>query len=404
MSDARTFVIVGGGLAGARAAEALRSEGFEGRVVLFGDEPMRPYERPPLSKDLLRGESDFDAAAVHEVSFYEQHAIELRTGTKVAAIEPSASAVVTSAEERIRFDALLLATGSAPRRLEVPGAELEGIRYLRTLADAETLRPELSPGRRVAVIGSGWIGAEVAACAQQLGASVALIGRTGTPLEHVLGPEVGAVYRDLHASHGVELHMHSEVATIVGSERVDAVQLTDGSTIEADLVVAGLGATPRIELASMAELAIDDGVIVDRFLRAGSSNIYAAGDIANVPYPDGKRIRLEHWSAALHQGPVAARNMLGAEEPYTEQPYFFSDQWDLGMEYRGHATGWDRVAFRGDPASNEFLAFWLKDSRVLAGMNANIWDQGDQIAALVGRTVDRARLEDPDVSLEELAE
>jgi 3-phenylpropionate/trans-cinnamate dioxygenase ferredoxin reductase subunit len=406
MASNRTFVIVGASLAGAKAAETLRTEGFDGRVVLIGDEAVRPYERPPLSKDYLRGEKGFDSAAVHDEGFYDANAIELRTSTVVTALDTDRSEVTLASGERIRHDQLLLATGTSPRRLSTPGAELSGVHYLRQLVDADALRQVLTASRRVVVIGAGWIGSEVAASARQLGAEVTMIDPGSVPLERVLGPEVGAVYRDLHAEHGVEMHFGVAVESIRGTTAVEEVRLTNGTVLSAEVVVVGIGVTPRIELAQAAGLAIENGIAVDGHLATSAPGVYAAGDVANAFHPlYGTRVRLEHWSAAVNQGPTAAMNMLGEPTAYDKVPYFFSDQFDLGMEYRGWAPVWDEVVFRGDPATRQFIAFWLRDSRVVAAMNANTWDAGDALEALI-RTrhpVDHARLIDPDVDLASLA-
>lgn len=398
----QTFVIVGASLAGAKAAETLRAEGFDGRVVLIGDEARRPYERPPLSKEYMRGEKDFDAAAVHPAGFYDEHDIELRTSSLVTAIDPTGRSVTLSSGEQIAYDRLLLATGATPRRLSVPGADLEGVHYLRSVEDADQLRQAIGPSVQVVVIGAGWIGAEVAASARQVGAGVAMVELAAVPLERVLGPEVGAVYRDLHQSHGVDLHFGVGVEAIVGSQTVEAVRLSDGTVLAATAVVVGVGVTPRVELAEAAGLTVNNGVVVDDYLQASAPGIFAAGDVANAFHPRyGTRIRLEHWSAALNQGPAAARAMLGHQVSYDRIPYFFSDQYDLGMEYRGWAPDFDQVVFRGDPAAGEFLCFWLRHGRVAAAMNANVWDAGDAIETLLqtDRPIDPARLADPDAEL-----
>jgi 3-phenylpropionate/trans-cinnamate dioxygenase ferredoxin reductase subunit len=398
----QTFVIVGASLAGAKAAEALRTEGFDGRVVLIGDEARRPYERPPLSKEYLRAEKDFDAIAVHPAGFYDEHDIELHTSTVVSAIDPTNRSVTLSSGEQIAYDRLLLATGATPRRLSVPGADLEGVHYLRSVEDADTLRRALTPSAQVVVIGAGWIGAEVAASARQVRAGVAMVELAAVPLERVLGPEVGAVYRDLHRNHGVDLHFGVGVEAIVGSQTVEAVRLSDGTVLAATAVVVGVGVTPRVELAEAAGLTVNNGVVVDDYLQASAPGIFAAGDVANAFHPRyGTRIRLEHWSAALNQGPAAARAMLGQQVSYDRIPYFFSDQYDLGMEYRGWAPDFDQVVFRGDPAAGEFLCFWLRHGRVAAAMNANVWDAGDAIETLLqtDRPIDPARLADPDAEL-----
>ena len=402
----QTFVIVGASLAGAKAAETLRAEGFDGRVVLIGDEALRPYERPPLSKEYLRGDKDFDAAAVHPAGFYDEHDIDLRTSTTVTAIGPAERSATLASGEQIAFDRLLLATGALPRRLSVPGADLPGVLYLRSVEDADTLRQAIGPRGQVVVIGAGWIGAEVAASARQLGAAVAMVELAAVPLERVLGPEVGAIYRDLHLGHGVDLHLGVGAESFIGSTVVEAVRLSDGTVLPATRVVVGVGVAPRAELAEAAGLAVDNGIVVDEHLETSVPGIFAAGDVANAFHPRyGTRIRLEHWSAALNQGPAAARAMLGQDVVYDRTPYFFSDQYDLGMEYRGWAPGFDQVVFRGDPTSGAFLCFWLRHGKVTAAMNANVWDAGDAIEAFLraDRLVDPARLGDPEIDLTGLA-
>jgi 3-phenylpropionate/trans-cinnamate dioxygenase ferredoxin reductase component len=365
------FVIVGAGLAGAKAAETLREEGYDGRVVLLGAEEERPYERPPLSKEYLRGEAERASAAVHEPGFYAEHDIELRTGTGVTGLDVGARELELESGERLPFDRLLLATGAEPRRLRVPGAELDGVHLLRTLADSDALRERLDMGGRLVVVGAGWIGSEVAASARQRGLDVTIVAPEAVPLERVLGLEVGGVYRDLHRDHGVELRMPAGVVAFEGAGRVERVRLRDGTAIVCDTVVAGVGATPRTGLAEAAGLAVENGVLVDGRLESSVPGIFAAGDVANHLHPALGRLRVEHWDNALHQGPAAARAMLGSVEPYARTPYFFSDQYDVGMEYSGHPAGWDCVVLRGDPASFEFNAFWLAGDRVLAEMGVN---------------------------------
>jgi 3-phenylpropionate/trans-cinnamate dioxygenase ferredoxin reductase subunit len=400
----RTFVIVGASLTGAKAAETLRDEGFDGRVVLLGEEHERPYERPALSKDYLRGEADAKPH-VHDEAFYAEKEIELRTDTRVEAIDPHAGSVALAGGETIAFDRLLLATGAAPRRLPLPGADLDGVLYLRTIGDSEAIRARLERGARVVTIGAGWIGSEVAASARQLGCEVTLVDMAELPLERVLGPELGRVYRDIHADHGVRFVGGAAIEAIEGDDSVSALRLADGRRIDADVVIVGVGVEPRVELARAAGLELDNGIVVDDQLRTSAAGVYAAGDVANASHPlYGGRIRVEHWANALNQGPAAARSMLGKDEHYDRIPYFFSDQYDVGMEYSGYATSWDEVAYRGDPETREFIAFWLSDGRVVAGMNVNVWDVNDKIEALVRarRPVDRARLTDPDAPLDEL--
>jgi 3-phenylpropionate/trans-cinnamate dioxygenase ferredoxin reductase component len=406
MSNTSSFVIVGAGLAGAKAAETLRAEGFDGRLLLLGEEAERPYERPPLSKAYLRGETDRDSLYVHQAGFYAAHDIELRPSTRVRSIDPAARELELASGERIGYQRLLLATGAAPRRLPLPGAELDGVRYLRTRSDADTLAAAVARAEHVVVVGTGWIGSEAAASIRQLGRDVTLIGPDTAPLAQVLGPEVAGVYRDLHADHGVRLVLGTRVAAVRGHGQVEAVVTDDGRTIGCDLVLVGAGAVPRTELAEAAGLPVRDGVLVNEQLEAvGAAGIYAAGDVAAAWHPRHQAyLRVEHWANALNQGPAAARNMLGVPTPYARLPYFYSDQYELSMEYSGFAAAWDRVVVRGDPATRAFIAFWLKDQRVVAGMNANIWDVTEPIQTLIrgGWPVDPARLADPDIPLDQV--
>jgi 3-phenylpropionate/trans-cinnamate dioxygenase ferredoxin reductase subunit len=401
-----SIVIVGASLAGAKAAETLREEGYDGRLVLVGDEAERPYERPPLSKDYLRGESERAKAYVHEEGFYDEHAIELRTGTAAVEVDLAGRTVALEGGERVAWDRLLLAVGAEPRRLPVPGADLEGVLYLRDLADSDRLKATLAAGGRLVVVGAGWIGSEVAASARQLGLEVTLVERLAVPLENVLGATVGRIYGDLHEERGVELVTGAAVEAFEGAGRVERVRLAGGRSIDCAAAVVGIGVAPRTALAEDAGLAVDDGILVDATLQTSAPGVYAAGDVANVLHPFyGRRVRVEHWANALNQGPAAARNMLGREEPYDRIPYFFSDQYDVGMEYSGLASPTDQVVFRGDPGTREMIAFWIAEGRVAAGMNVNVWDVTDPIQALIRSRapVDLARLQDPEVPLEELA-
>ncbi|MEV4805308.1 FAD-dependent oxidoreductase [Nonomuraea sp. NPDC049421] len=395
------FVIVGGGLAAAKAAEALREEGFDGEIVLVGREPHLPYERPPLSKGYLQGSDERDKIFVHDADWYREHDVDVRTGVSVTAVDPAAHEVTLSGGERLRYDKLLLATGAQPRRLSVPGHER--VLYLRTVDDSDRLRATLAAARRVAIIGAGWIGLETAAAARAAGAEVTVVEQGQQPLLSALGPEIGAVFADLHREHGVDLRLGARLAEVTET----GVRLADGTAIDADAVLAGIGAVPDTELAAAAGLTVDNGVKVGADLRTSDPDIYAAGDVANAHHPRlGHHVRVEHWANALNQPPVAARAMLGRPAAYDEPPYFYTDQYDLGMEYLGHVPpGTDHdVVIRGDLSGREFLAFWLRDDRVIAAMNVNIWDQGDHLKALVlARTpVDRAALADPKVPLEKL--
>jgi 3-phenylpropionate/trans-cinnamate dioxygenase ferredoxin reductase component len=405
MTSDQTHIIVGASLAGAKAAETLREDGFDGRVVLIGTEDERPYERPPLSKDYLRGEVGREKVYVHDESFYSEHDIELRLGTTAIDLDTSSNELTLDDGDRLSYDRLLLATGSEPRRLTIPGAELDGVLYLRSVHDSDALRERLDGGGAVVVVGAGWIGAEVAASARQRGLEVTVIEPASVPLERVMGAEVGAIYRDIHTDHGVEMLMGTGVEAFAGDEAVERVRTSDGRVIDCDFVVVGVGVQPRTQLAAQAGLNVDNGIVVDEHLETSVPGVFAAGDVANARHRFyGERIRVEHWANALHQGPAAARNMLGQAAPFDRLPYFFSDQYDVGMEYSGFAREWDRVVFRGDPASREFVAFWISDERVVAGMNVNVWDVNDPIRRLIRErvTVDDGRLADPDVPIDQL--
>ena len=379
----QTFVIVGASLAGAKAAEALREEGFDGQVLLVGAEAERPYERPPLSKDYLRGEADAKPY-VHDENFYDQHNIDLRLGRSAVSLDTGRGEIALDDGERVRYDRLLIATGAEPRRLPIPGADLDNVLYLRTVEDSDALRQRLDQGGSAVVVGAGWIGCEVAASARQRGVDVTVVDPLEFPLERVLGPEVGAIYRDVHTDQGVRMLMGTGVESFEGSGAVERVRLSDGKTIDCDFVVVGVGVTPRVELGAQAGLTVDNGIRANQFLETSASGVFAAGDVVNADHPFfGEPVRVEHWGNALEQGPAAARNMLGRNEPYARLPYFFSDQYDVGMEYAGFARTWDRVEFLGKPESRAFIAFWVQQGRVVAGMNVNIWDVNERIQELI---------------------
>jgi 3-phenylpropionate/trans-cinnamate dioxygenase ferredoxin reductase subunit len=403
-----TFAIVGGGLAGAKAAETLRKDGFDGEIVLFAEEPEVPYERPPLSKEYLLGKAERESAFVHPAKWYGEHDVDLRTGVTVEAIDPSTHRV-TYAGGSLTYDKLLLATGASPRQIDIPGKYLEGVLYLRRLPDSDALRAAFKPGVRVVVIGAGWIGLETAAAARTAGAAVTILEPQPTPLHAAVGPEIGAKFARLHTDHGVEFRFGESAAEIHGDAagRVGSVLTSEGKVVPANVVVVGIGAAPEVELAYGAGLEVDNGVLTDAALRTSHPDIYAAGDVANSLNPLlGRRIRVEHWANALHGGPAAARSMLGQEVSYDRVPYFFSDQYDLGMECSGLSTPgtYDQVVYRGDAEGLEFIAFWLSGGKVVAGMNVNVWDVTDDIQSLIrrARPVDVSRLTNPDVPLSEV--
>jgi 3-phenylpropionate/trans-cinnamate dioxygenase ferredoxin reductase subunit len=405
MSADRTFVVVGGGLAGAKAVEQLRELGFEGRLVLFAGEAHLPYERPPLSKEYLKTGEKLDEAFVHDQQWYADHDVDVRTGTRVASIDRAAKAVVTEAGDRVGYDRLLLATGSSPRTLTIPGSTLDGVLSLRTIEDSDAIRDALQPGRRVVLIGGGWIGLEVAAAARERGAHVTVLESLALPLVRVLGPTIAQVFAELHREHEVDLRTEVSVEAIEGDGAVTGVRLASGEVVPADTVIVGIGAAPNVELAQDAGLDVDNGITCDAVGRTSDWDIFAVGDVANVEHPFlGRRVRVEHWANALNQPQVVAPAMLDEDGPDPELPYFYTDQYDLGMEYTGLADPSDDVVVRGELSSREFIAFWTRDGRVIAGMNVNVWDVTDPIKALIRSrsAIDPTRLADPSVPLETL--
>jgi 3-phenylpropionate/trans-cinnamate dioxygenase ferredoxin reductase subunit len=408
MTETSTFVIVGGGLAGAKAAEALREKDFGGHIVLLAEEDHLPYERPPLSKEFLAGKKSLPEFTVEDAGWYRDHDVDLRLGTRATGVDPAAHTVALPDDGELHYDKLLLATGSRSRHLPLPGADCSGVHYLRTVDDAEALDSALREGSSLAVVGAGWIGLEVAATARGRGVNVTVVETARLPLLTALGPEVAQVFAQLHRDHGVNLLLGSSVEEIPGTAGgASGLRLTDESTVEADAVLIAVGAEPNTGLAEHAGLDVaHGGVEVDSSLRTSNPDIFAVGDIAAAEHPlFGVRVRTEHWANALKQPAVAAAAMLGEHAEYDELPYFFTDQYDLGMEYVGHAPSYERVVFRGDVAGREFAAFWLDaDNRVLAGMNVNIWEGLDDIKDLIRlrAPADPDRLADPNVPLREL--
>ena len=401
-------VIIGGGLAGAKTAEELRERGYAGPIVLIAAETVAPYERPPLSKEFLAGAKALPDFTVHDQNWYRDNDIDLRLHTRATTVDTAAKAVALDDGTSLTYSSLVLATGSSSVHPPIDGADADGVFYLRTVDEASALVDVLGEGKRLAVIGGGWIGLEVAAGARGRGAEVTVVEAASQPLQAALGPEIGDAFADLHREHGVDLRLESKVDAItVDGGRATGLKLADGSTVAADAVLIAVGARPNIEIAEAAGLAVADrGVAVDAGLRTSADDVYAVGDIAAAEHPTLQtRVRTEHWANALNQPAVAAQNILGTAAEYSRMPYFFTDQYDLGMEYRGHSDGYSRVVTRGDVAGREFLAFWVDDDgTVLAGMNVNIWDAGDDIAALVEsrRPVDVAKLADPTVPLADL--
>jgi 3-phenylpropionate/trans-cinnamate dioxygenase ferredoxin reductase subunit len=410
MSTPESIVVIGAGLAGAKTVEELRALGFTGPITLIGEEPHAPYERPALSKEYLAGSAEFADSLVHPLEWYAENNIDLRLNTSTVAIDTTAHTVALSDGSTVNYGALVLATGATPRRAAIPGADAEGVLYLRTKDDSDAIRAVAVKGKKLAIIGGGWIGLEVASGARNAGAEVAVLELDPLPLARIVGDRAAEAFASLHRTNGVDLHTNAEVAEIlVADGHVTGVKLKDGTTIDADSVLVGIGAVPNIALAETAGLIIDaGGVAVDAQLRTSDADVFAVGDIAAQDHPVlGRRVRVEHWATALNQPKAVAATLTGTNTDYTELPYFFTDQYDLGMEYIGSIPReiQPEVVFRGDLETREFIAFYLNaDGAVLAAMAVNIWDVIDDIKALIlaGKSVNRARLEDSSVAISEL--
>ncbi|MCC6376842.1 MAG: FAD-dependent oxidoreductase [Microbacteriaceae bacterium] len=409
MSEKKQFIIVGGGLAGVSAAEELRKQGFDGGIKIVGKESHAPYIRPPLSKGYLNGSDGLDAVYVHPETWYGENSIELMTGTKVFGVNAQDKEITISGGRPLSYDKLLLATGSSPRLLTIDGAELGGVYYLRTLEDSQKLRGELAEGgRNLVLIGSGWIGMEVGATARTLGNEVTILERDPIPLANAIGDEMGTLFADYHREKGVKLRTSVMVERILGNHgKVSGVELAGGEVVPADMVLIGVGAVPNVALADDAGIITENGIVTDQAMQTSDPDIFAAGDVANAFHPlANMRLRSEHWANALNEGPAAARGMLGQNESFEDIPYFYTDQFDLGMEYSGYGpmTRGAEIVYRGDKAAREFVAFWIKDERVVAGMNVNVWDVNEQVQRLIKsqKVVDLSKLTDATVPLEEI--
>ena len=399
-------VIVGGGLAAGTVVTELREGGYDGPLAVYADEPHPPYERPPLSKDFLLDKGPLSAALVRPEDWYAAHDVDLHTSTPVTAIDP-ARHTVTAAGDDTTYSSLVLATGSRARRFAMADDSGAPVHYLRQWADSERLRESLRPGSRLAIVGGGWIGLEVASAARLHDVEVVLLEAAAQPLLAVLGEEVAALFADLHRAHGVDLHTNAKISAIRASG--GGVELdVDGDTIAADQLLVGVGAAPDVSLAEAAGLTVDNGVRTDARLRTSADGVYAAGDVANADHPVlGRPLRVEHWDTAIQHGKVVAQNLLGHETEHDALPYFFTDQYDLGMEYVGNPgpDGFDRVVVRGSTGGDDggqFTAWWLRGGTVVAGMHVNDWDAIEHVRRVVGRDVDPARLADESVGLDRL--
>jgi 3-phenylpropionate/trans-cinnamate dioxygenase ferredoxin reductase component len=403
-----TLVLVGANLTGGEAAATLRQEGFDGRVVLIGAEPRAPYERPPLSKEYLRGEFSFEQALLRPSNFYDDNGIETRFGVRASEVHAAEQVVELEGGERLPYDKLLIATGGRNRRFPIPGLDLEGVYDLRTVDDCDRIRAESAPGRRAVVVGMGFIGSEVAASLRQLGVDVVVVERDPVPLRRVLGEEVGRVMERIHLDQGATLIFEDTVASFEGEGgRVGRVRTGHGRLIECDFVVMGLGIEPVTELLADTGVEIDNGIVVDEYCRTGVEGIYAAGDVANHYHPVfDRRIRVEHWQNALKQGPAAARSMLGKGDPYDEIPWFWSNQYDSNLQYAGFHTEWDELVVRGSMEERNFVAFYLKGERVRAAVSVNRGKDLRRSMRLIKAqsSVDTTKLRDPEVDLRTLVE
>ncbi|UOQ88434.1 FAD-dependent oxidoreductase [Agromyces endophyticus] len=408
MDDER-LVIVGGGLAGARAAEGAREAGHTGPITIVAGEDAMPYIRPPLSKEYLDGSAERDVVDVHPAEWYADERVEVLRGVRATALDTAGRRVRLADDRTLDYGRLLLATGASARRWRSPEGDLDGVRVLRTFPDSERLRAALGGGgRRMVAIGAGWIGLEATAAARGYGDDVTVIAPEAVPLAAAVGTAVGEVFAELHRAHGVDLRMSTGVAGIRGAEgRVTGVELDTGETVPADLVLVGIGAVPETGLAETAGLEVRNGIVTDASFRTSADDVFAVGDVASVYHPVLQaHLRIEHWANAENAGRAAGRAMAGDEVAYDEIPYFYTDQYDLGMEYSGYGTLADGVepVFRGDRAAREFIAFWQREGRVVAGMNVNVWDVNDQVQQLIrsGARIDSGRLTDPAVPLERL--
>jgi 3-phenylpropionate/trans-cinnamate dioxygenase ferredoxin reductase subunit len=391
------IVIIGGGLTAANAVETLRQEGFTGSLTLVGREPHLPYERPPLSKDYLMGKKGADDLPPLDTAWYDEHDVTVLTGTEATAIDPAARTVSLDDGATVAYDALLLATGAEPRVPDLPGADAAS--YLRTKEDSDRLKAAIAAGGKAVLVGGGWIGLELAAAAREGGMEVTVLEMAPLPLGQVLGETVARYLVDLHTRHGVEIRTGITVESIETTDgRPSGVVTTDG-VLPADLVVVAIGAAPVTALAEAAGLAVTEpkaggGITVDEHLRTSAPHIWAAGDVANATHTRLGPLRVEHWDNAIRQGKAVARSMLGQDVSYDWEPYFYTDQFDFGMEYVGRGSPSDDVEIRGSLESGEFIAYWLDGDTITAGMNVNIWDVNDQLRELVGTTVDRGALTD----------
>jgi 3-phenylpropionate/trans-cinnamate dioxygenase ferredoxin reductase component len=400
VAESRPLVIVGANLTGGAAATTLRTEGFDGNIVLIGAEPHPPYERPPLSKEYLRGEATAESTLLHTEDWYQENGVELRLSTRATRIDPSESIVELEGGERVRYEKVLVATGGTNRRLSLPGADLEGIHELRTVEDADRIKADAVPGCKAVVVGAGFIGSEVAASLRRLAVEVDVVEIFEVPLLRVVGREVGRVYETIHRDEGVRFHFDQVVERFEGTGRVESVVTSQGTRIDCDLVVVGIGIDPNTEFVNGTRVAVDNGIVVDELCRTSVPGIYAAGDVANHYHPVfERRLRVEHWDNALKQGAAAARSMIGRGTPFDDPHWFWSDQYEHNLQYMGFAEEWDQLVVRGSIEQRSFAGFYLKDGVVKAAVGVNRGKDVRRARELIRSrvSVDPAALRDEDI-------
>ena len=406
MENVQSYVIVGAGVAGNAAAETLRKQGFDGAVHLVGAEPYRPYDRPPLSKEFLSGAKEQEKLFFKPEDFYAEQSINLHLGSEATALDTSSSTVNLANGESLRYDKLLLATGSRVKMLPIPGTDLKGVHYLRGIDDSLAIAQSMHGASRVIIVGAGFIGSEVAAVCKTAGVEVTVLEIQPQPMAHILGVEMGAIYASLHTNRGIDLRLGEGISEIRGSSHAEQVITDQGTSIDCDFVVIGVGISPDISLAESAGLDVDAGILTNEFCQTSHPDIFAAGDVANWYHPGlGRRLRVEHWDNALNQGAAAAKAMLGSPEPYSPTLYFWSDQYDLNIQYLGHATEWDEIAIRGNPAEEKFTAFYLKDDSIHGALVVNNFRDIRPTRTLIGQktTITAASLSDESTNLKQLA-
>ena len=406
MSQQQTFVIVGANACGGTAAAALREEGFDGRVILIGDERHPPYERPPLSKEYLRGEQPLDKGYLRPADWYEEQNIETRFGTRAERLDPQNRQVILEGGEAIDYDAVLIATGVRNRRLGVPGSELSGILELRKPLDADSIRRWADKSLRVVLVGMGFIGAEVASSLRQMRKDVTVVELYETALYRVLGRDIGKVIEEVHRDHGARMVFNDTVEEFRGHESVEEVVTKEGQRIPADFVVVGIGTVPNTDIVEGTGVEVDNGILVDATLRTNAPGVFAAGDVANHQHPVFGRVRVEHFDNAIKMGPVAARNMMGAQEDFDDPHWFWSDQYDSQIQMGGIASSWDEIVFRGKPQDRSFAAFYILNEAIIASFSLD-WkrDVRRSLPLIAKRTlIDRAELRNPEYDLRKMAE